>query len=710
VLLGAVLVLAAALPLAAMEQDHLQPGDLIDSNSQSANVSNALAAGIFRGAQLGEMAVLLEPRATARNGDLAAAIHRVGTQIARVGGVQLRGTERSAALASAGADPHTPVVMPIDYGGGIGIEQARKVMDALAIHDPKPASVAAGRVTVHLIGEGALWAAFISRAYHDTKTGEALGIPIVAVVLLLVFGSVFAALLPIVLGVVAIVVTAAVIYLLSLATDMSIFAATTSAMVGLGVAIDYSLFILVRYREEVRAGLSFAEAGARAMATSGRAVVYSGLTVACALSALFLIPSPGIRSIAGATIIVVAAAVLLAIALLPVLIAKLGRRASEPGYLRRRITRLPDGRANGPGFWSRWTDVVIGHPGPSLVGAIVLLLAAAAPTLGLTVRNSAVSQLPRDDQVRLGMDLVARAQGPGALGPLQVIVNGPNRTAIAAATITRVSAAIRRDPAVQTVDAIRRSATGKLALITATLRVDPESPAARGAVDRLRAALPRVADGARIDVGGTTATLLDFDRLVTRQLWRPVLFVLTTACLILLVLLRSPVLALKAALMNLLSVLATYGLLTAVFQDGLLSFLGVHKAVAIYPITLPLVLTLASGLSMDYHIFMLSRIRERYLASGDTRKAVSEALASSASAISSAALIMVTVLLAFVTVGSPSIQQLGFALALVVAIDATIVRLVVVPTGMVLLGDWNWWLPGPLRRALPAVPAIDIEH
>jgi RND superfamily putative drug exporter len=438
-------------------------------------------------------------------------------------------------------------------------------------------------------------------------------------------------------------------------------------------------------------------------------VAYSGLTVAFAQSALFLIASPGIRSIAGATIIVVAVAVLSATTLLPVLITTLGRRAWEPGYLRRRIGRLRGNRRGGPGFWVRWTTVVMRHPGPSLAAAIALLLLAAAPALGLTVRNSAVSQLPRGDEVRQGMALVAKQQGPGVLGPLQVMVGSAGGSPLAAATVNRVSAAIRRDPAIQGITAARLSTTGDRALVTATLRVDPESQAARDTVDRLRGSLPGLAGRAQINVGGTTAIILDFDRLVTRQLWRPILFVLAAELVILLVLLQSLVLAITAALMNLLSVVAAYGLLTGVFQDGWLESLGIHRAVTIYPIALPLVLTLASGLSMDYHIFMLSRIRERYLATRDTRRAVGEALASSASPISSAALIMVIVFLAFMTAGSPSIQQLGFALAVVIALDATIVRLVLVPSAMVLLGEWNWWLPRPLRRALPAVRVADVE-
>jgi uncharacterized membrane protein YdfJ with MMPL/SSD domain len=699
VLVAAMLLTLAALPFAAREQDHLQAGDTIAASSQSAAVSNVIQRGTFSGAQVAAMAVLLQPRPNARPGDTSVAIERVGKEISRVQGVRITHAAHSAALASARAHPDSTVVVPIDYGGGVGIDQARDLTRALGIHNPRPGSAVSGRVRIDLIGEGPLWAAFISRADHDTSAAEALGVPIVAIVLLLAFGSLLAALLPVAIGAIAIVITGAVIYALSLATDMSIFAATVASMVGLGVAIDYSMFILVRYREELRAGLSSDDARERAMSTSGRAVVYSGVTVAFAQSALFLIPSPGIRSIAGATIIVVAVAVLSAAIVLPALLIKLGCRAWEPGRLHRLIGRLDAPRARRAGFWGRWTDVVMGHPGRCLAVATALLLAAALPTLGLTVRNSASSQLPRDDEVRQGIRLVTQQQGPGVLSPLQVMISAPDGHPLARTTVARIAGAVAQDQAVQRIDATRLSSHGDRALVTATLRQDPESQAARDTIDRLRSTLPAAVRGARIDVGGTTAMILDFDRLVTTQLWRPIMFVLAAEFLILVALLRSPVLALKAALTNLLSVLATYGLLSGVFQHGWLAPLGIHKASTIYPITLPLVLTLASGLSMDYHIFMLSRIRERYLVGGDTRRAVAEALASSASPITSAALIMVIVFLAFVTAGSPSIQQLGFALAVAIALDATIVRLVIVPAAMAVLGDWNWWLPR--RREQP---------
>ncbi|HEV7805582.1 MAG TPA: MMPL family transporter [Solirubrobacteraceae bacterium] len=704
VMIVALVTTLVALPLAGKERDGLTSGGTISSSSQSATVSDEIEAGTFPGAEVSPLVVLLAPRPDARPGDLTAAIAHVGARVGKVDGVSVPAAGRRAALAAAQARPGAPVSVPLDYGGGVGIDEAREVTAELGIENPHPGTASGGRVDVHLIGEGALWSAFIQRADEDTRAAETRAFPVIAIVLLVAFGSLLAALLPIVLAAISLIVTSAIIYLLTFATSMDVFAATTASMLGLGVAIDYSLFIIVRYREELRAGLDPDAARSRAMATSGRAVVYSGITVAIAQSALFLIASPGVRSIAAGTIIVVAVSVLVASSVLPVLIAKLGPRAYEPGRLGRWIARR---RANRDGlrFWARWTGVVMRRPVLCLVAAVGLLLALAAPILDLTVRNSAINQLPANHQVREGIAIVTEQAGIGVLAPVRIMVSDASGQALDGAAVQRVSDAVRGDPAVRTVEQQQTSTSGDRALVTAVLDVRSDSQAARDAVDRLRDDLPAAAGGgAAIDVGGATAIILDFDRLVTAQLWRPILFVLAASYLVLLVLLRSVVLPLKATLMTLLSVLAAYGALVGVFKYGWLGFLGFEKADTIYPITLPLVFTLCFGLSMDYHIFMLSRIQERFLATGDTRTAVAEALASSATPITNAALIMVVVFLAFVSSGAPSIQQLGFAAAVAIAIDATIVRLVIVPASMVLLGRWNWWLPRPLERVLGTRP------
>jgi RND superfamily putative drug exporter len=518
-----------------------------------------------------------------------------------------------------------------------------------------------------------------------------------------------------------VIITGAIIYALSLLTEMSVFVTNIASMIGIGVAVDYSLFVLVRYREEIAAGQTPERARATAMSTSGRAVVLAGFTVIASLAALFLIPSNGIRSMATGAIIVVAISVLAAATLLPVVIGMLGSRPYEIGRIGRLLQRLRISRRRAPmrqGFWQRWSAAVMRHPVVALLAATTFMLLLAAPALDLKVRNSASTQLNRGNEVTRASSEVAQLLGPGALGPVWVLLEsrrgptGPH----AEQTVLRVAQTLASDPLVARVIAAQPSRNRRAVVLEATLRVNPESQRAFSAIERLRKRLPASAgSGVIVRVGGTTAELLDFDRLVTVSLWRPVLFVLLLSFVILLILLRSVVLPLKAMLMNSLSVAAAYGALVAVFQFGWLGFLGLHKASSIYPITLPLVIVVAFGLSMDYHVFLLSRIRERYFATGDSDRAVSEALASSATPITSAALIMVAVFLSFVGAGVPSVEQLGFAAAVAITVDATIVRLVIVPAAMKLLGRWNWWLPHALDSRLPGglgrtVPRIGVPR
>jgi RND superfamily putative drug exporter len=305
-----------------------------------------------------------------------------------------------------------------------------------------------------------------------------------------------------------------------------------------------------------------------------------------------------------------------------------------------------------------------------------VLLALAAPALDLRTDNGALRQLDPSDETRQGFETAAEVTGPGASSPLRVLVEDRDRVDEVRATLQRDREVARVQPAIVGDD-------GRSALLVAELKHDGEAHAAKVAVDRLR---DRVGPG--VAVGGTTAAQEDFKDLIAGSMWKIIAFVLGLSFLVLLVLLRSVVLPLKAVLMNLLSVGAAYGVLTLAFDS-------------VDAITPPLVLAVVFGLSMDYEVFLLSRIRERYNATGDTRRAVAEGLATSARTITSAALIMVAVFLVFVTTGLPSIQQIGLGAAVAIAVDATVVRLVLVPAAMELLGRWNWWLPRPLARLLP---------
>ena len=684
VVLGLWLVaLVAAVPFAAKQSDNLTGGGFGVPGSQSKSVEDRLAAD-FPGAERASMGVILRPAQGASADDMRAALVRVDTATREVPRVALAERAERRAAAIAQRHPERPLVVPL-----AAAVQDRDATDVA--HDLRAAlGDQSGAVSAHVLGQGALWSALQEVAKEDVRTAESRGFPIVALVLLAVFGSFAAAVLPLALGVGSVVVTGALIYWLSLATEMSVFVTNMASMIGIGVAVDYSLFVLARYREEVRAGRPPEEARGVALATSGLAVIFSGLTVIASLAGLFLVNTTALRSMAIGAILVVSVAMLAAATLLPVLISLLGKRAWAPGgivgsvlALRRRRTLPPEKT-----FWGRWTRRVMARPVIAVVASSAVLLALAAPALDLGSKSGALDQLPDGHEAKAGFAAAAQVGGPGDGAPVKVVADldrGTTRDAANRDALAELRADLRRDSAVVGVDAPVPAKDGHAALMLARLDADGESERAIATIDRLR----RVqADGLDIHVGGTTATLSDFENLVWGSLWKIVLFVLGLSFLVLLVLLRSVVLPLKAVLMNILSVGAAYGVLSLVFGE-------------VDTIVPPLVLATVFGLSMDYEVFLLTRIRERWLATGDTARAVAEGLATSARTITSAALIMVAVFLVFVGTGLPSVQQLGLGCAVAIALDATLVRLVLVPAAMELLGKWNWWLPAPLARVLP---------
>jgi uncharacterized membrane protein YdfJ with MMPL/SSD domain len=369
--------------------------------------------------------------------------------------------------------------------------------------------------------------------------------------------------------------------------------------------------------------------------------------------------------------------VLAATTLLPVL---LGRRVV--GRWRLLSRRAPRG---GPSFWQRWTDGVMRRPVLAVGATAAVLLALAAPVLGMSTGSGALDQFPSDHETRRGVEAAAALTGPGAASPVQVVVRGADPGVAA----DRVRAALDDDPGVARVAAPVTARDGDAVLVSAEPRDQGESDAAKATVERLRETLPAAAGpGARVDIGGVSASQVDITDLISGSMWKILLFLLGLSYVVLLVLLRSVVLPLKAVLMNLLSVGAAFGLLSLIYDS-------------VDTLTPPLVLAVVFGLSMDYEVFLLSRIRERYEVTGDTRTAVAEGLAASARTITSAALIMVAVFGVFIAVGVPSIQQIGLGTAVAIALDATLVRLILVPAAMELMGDWNWYLPRPLARVLP---------
>ena len=689
--------LVAAVPFAMRQSENLTGGGYGVPGSQSQAVRDEVERNFARDARA-TMAAVIVPQGGATARQAREAIDRVGAAAGAEPSVALSPAAKSEALRRAGPGETLVVPLTVAVDDQDAIEVANGLRERLGLDTE---AAAAGPVRTHLVGQGALWSRMQEVAKHDAESAERAGFPIVALILLAVFGSLAAASLPLVLGFASVLVTGGLIYALSTAMEMSVFVTNMASMIGIGVAVDYSLFVLARYREELAAGKSPDQARTTAMATSGLAVAFSGVTVIASLAGLLLIDATAVRSMAIGAIVVVAVAIVASATLLPALISLLGNRGRAGRRLPRLLRRRP---RTGPGFWERWTGLVMRRPVISLVAATAVLLALAAPALDLKTSNGALRQLDPQDETRQGFEAAAAAQGPGAAAPVRIVAKletGDAGDPANRAAVANLRSAIAADAAVAKVAQRSVGDDRRSVMLVAQLEHDGEAPAAKAAIARLRETLPAASNRLDVSVGGTTATQEDFRELVAGSMWKIVLFVLALSFVLLTILLRSIVLPLKAVVMNLLSVGAAYGVLTLAFGE-------------VDPITLPLVLAIVFGLSMDYEVFLLSRIKERYQATGDTRRAVAEGLASSARTISSAALIMVGVFTIFVFTGLPSVQQIGLGNAVAVAVDATIVRLLLMPATMNLLGSWNWWLPKRLERILPeanfeaGIPAIAV--
>ena len=688
-----VVAIVAAVPFAAKQTDHLSSGGFGVPGSGSKRVDQELAR--FPGVSRDQLAVVF--RIDDQRG-LAAAVTRARHIVAGEANVD----------AGPRLERRGPVaILPLKLTGTR--EQSANL--AVDLHKALDPGTARGGVATYLVGQEALWAGMQDVSKQQLASAERVGFPIVLLILLAVFGSLAAAVLPLALGFGSVLVTGAAIWWLSQQTEMSVFVTNTASMIGIGVAVDYSLFVLARYREEIAIGRHPGEARRRAMRTSGLAVAFSGVTVIIALAGLFVVNSQTLRSMALGAIVVVAISILGALTLLPTLMSLLGRRAYSRdrfaelfAYVlrtwrnlpRRRGSTHPDARAARKTFWERWTAVVTKRPLVTALLASAVMLALAIPALSMKWGNGALRQFPPSNSTRVGAELAAKALGPGTSSPIEIVVtNAPAR-----GVLQRYSARIARDPGVASVQAPRLSRDGSAALIDVIPRADGESPRSIDLVDRIRSMPPP--SGAHVDVGGATAYVYDFRNLLRGSMWKILLFVLAFSYVVLLVLLRSVLLPLKAVVMNLLSIAAAYGVLVMVFQygwfDGVLHFDHLGFIQAMSP---PLLLAIVFGLSMDYEVFLLSRIRERYEATGDNKRAVAQGLAASAKTISSAALIMVAVFAVFAGTGVASVKEIGLGMAVAIALDATIVRLILVPATMELMGKWNWWLPKPLGRVMP---------
>jgi len=560
---------------------------------------------------------------------------------------------------------------------------------------------------VFVTGGATTEAELLEVAEKDVQTGEVIGISAALVVLALVFGAIAAAFLPIVLAIAAVVVALGTTALVGQAFDLSFFVTNMITMMGLAVGIDYSLFVVSRYREERGKGLKKLDAIAAAGATASRAVLFSGMTVVLALCGMLLFPLSIFQTIGLGAILVVIAAVLACLTLLPAVLSLMGDKvnAIRIPLIQRRNTGNISGTAGG--FWDWTTRVVTKWPVFSLIVVAGLLVAAAVPYLDLNKGFSGISTIPDGLRSKKAFVVLQEEFGFGQDAPALVVVDGPTDSQSVQAAVKRLEATLASDPAFIP-SGLEVYPEVDLSVFSTRLTGDPLGKEAMDAVVRLRADyIPMAFDGvsAEVLVAGSTAEIVDFNK--TTDTYTPIVFafVLGLSFLLLTVAFRSIVVPVTSIIMNLLSVGAAYGLLVLVFQKGVGTGLFGFQQVDAIESWLPLFLfSVLFGLSMDYHVFLLSRIRERFNQTGNNTEAVAFGLRSTGRLITGAALIMVAVFGGFALGDLVIMQQMGFGLAVAVFVDATIVRSVLVPATMRLLGRCNWYLP----RWLEWLPKVGI--
>ena len=559
------------------------------------------------------------------------------------------------------------------------------------------------RVTT--IGNMSVGRLFGEMADETFQKGELIGISAALVIMLGVFGAVAAALIPLLLAVVAVFAAVGIIAIITMIWELNEFTVIVTTMVGLAVGIDYTLLIVQRFREERDRGLERHDAISMAGATASRTVLFSGVAVAIALSGMLIMPDVLFKSFGVGTIVVVVTAVAAALTLLPALLGLLGDRVN---WLTIPILGRRRAPGSGGGFWSAITGLVTAHPVISVVVTALLLLGLTAPVTTLQLGSGGISMLPEDTDERHAFDVMIAEFADGII-TADVVVLAPDVTAAAVQRGAEgLTASIAADDFFGTIESMV-SPDGDLLDIRFSIAGDISSDESIAAIRLLRddyipAAFADV--DAEVLVGGVTAEVIDSVAIVKQYVPLIMAAVLAASFVLLLVAFRSIVVPLKAVVMNLLSVGAAYGMVVLVFQHGVGNALFGFQAVPVIESWIPLFLfAILFGLSMDYHVFLLSRIKERYDETGDNSGSVVYGLHSTASIITGAALIMVAVFGGFALGPLSMFQQMGFGLAVAVILDATIVRMVLVPASMELLGDKNWYFPSWLEW----LPRISIE-
>ena len=538
-------------------------------------------------------------------------------------------------------------------------------------------------------------------AAFEEFSNEFFGFIGAIIILLIAFGSFFAMILPIVAALFGIGSAAGAIQGATSLITMPDFTMAAAAMIAIGVGIDYALLIVTRYRAALQAGQDPADAVGFAVHTAGRAVIFAGLTFVISIFGLFFMGIDMIRGLAIACALGVLMTMFASVTLVPALLGFAGRRIDSLGLPWRN-----GGSEGGPGsIWHRWSRVIQRHPWSAAVAGLAIVLALTAPIFAMRLGFADAGHRPESDTTRRAYDLLAEGFGPGFNGPLLVAVELP--AAGGANGLDELVGALRATPGVAFASPPITNGDGDAAIIQVIPETSPQSEETSELVSRLRSeVIPAAIAGssATASVGGMTAIADDFARYTADRLPIFVAAVLILSFVLLIAVFRSVPVAIKAVIMNLLSIGAAYGIVVAIFQWGIgASVFGVHETGPVEAWAPMMMFAILFGLSMDYEVFLLSRIREEYVRTRDTGLAVADGLAATGRVITAAAAIMVVVFGSFALGDDRALTLLGVGVAAAILVDATLVRMVLVPATMEILGDRNWWLPAWLDRILPVV-------
>ncbi len=546
---------------------------------------------------------------------------------------------------------------------------------------------------------------------QGSSSPEGIGFLGAAIVLLIAFGSLVAAGLPLAIALVGLGISSGgLIVLLANVIDVPDWTTAVSGLIGIGVGIDYALLVITRFRGALNAGKDRHDAVIEAVTTAGRSVLIAGATVVVAVLGLCLTGLNYMYGVAISASLAVLVVMIAAITLLPALLSYLGPNVDRLRIplLGRSLKKADAAARNGESPAARWSHMVQRRPWAFAIAATALLLALAAPALGMRLGFPDAGNDPPDTMTRQAYDLISEGFGPGANGPIVIAAELPPNGGKTG--VDKLASTVRRQDGVAYVPAPVVNQSGSAAIVTVIPTTSPQDEATTDLVRSLRdTVVPQAVQGTGIttEIGGVTAALEDQSGYITGRMPVFIIGVLGLSFLLLLVAFHSPLISLKAGIMNLLSVSAAYGVMTLVAQGGAVGqLIGIDHEVPVAPFMPVMMFAILFGLSMDYEVFLISRIREEYLKDGNTSRAVADGLAKTARVITAAAAIMVVVFLAFLAAQDVFLKLFGVGLASAIFLDATIVRMILVPAVMQLLGKRNWWIPSWLERRLPR---LDVE-